>query len=165
LDFFLIFLFLLFRGRTRKRFLVKFRLGCNLQDFNFFDLESRRTRENDLPVQPGVVGVRVAKLSGAGICVAAIVNPNVNSATKTWTKFGITTDRPFLRFSFQRKSPCRDVVRILHREKKLFRLLSALKRLSSSPYFPLCTRDSHSTGLKPPKMFPFVSKITVRVFA
>jgi hypothetical protein len=37
--------------------------------------------------------------------------------------------------------------------------------LSSFPYLPLCVRDSHSTGVKPPKTFPAVSKTTVRVFA
>jgi hypothetical protein len=32
-------------------------------------------------------------------------------------------------------------------------------------HFPLCAHDSHSIGVKPPKMFPFPSKITIRVFA
>jgi hypothetical protein len=36
--------------------------------------------------------------------------------------------------------------------------------LSSILHFPFHASDSDSTGVKPPKMFPSVSKITVRVF-
>jgi hypothetical protein len=46
-------------------------------------------------------------------------------------------------------------------KRKLFKLGSALWR---SLVFPFHFRDFHSTGVNPPKLFPFVSKITVRVF-
>jgi hypothetical protein len=57
----------------------------------------------------------------------------------------------------QRKSPRREVVLIISVKRKLFRFGSAL-------FFPFFG-DSHSTGMKPLKMFPSVSKITVSVFA
>jgi hypothetical protein len=41
--------------------------------------------------------------------------------------------------------------------RKLFALSSAFGKFD--------LRDSQDTGVKPPKTFPFVSKITVRVFA
>jgi hypothetical protein len=43
------------------QFYVKYCLGCELEDINFFDLEILRTRENDLPVQSGVSDVRAVK--------------------------------------------------------------------------------------------------------
>jgi hypothetical protein len=42
---------------------VKCYLGYNLEDFDFFDLEIPRTRENNIRGQSGVVGVNDAKLS------------------------------------------------------------------------------------------------------
>jgi hypothetical protein len=50
-------------------------------------------------------------------------------------------------------------------KRKLHRLWSAFKQLFSVPPFPFDGRDSHFTGVKPPKTFPFMSKITLRVFA
>jgi hypothetical protein len=40
-----------------KRKIVMCCLSCNLEDFDFLDLEIRRTRENDFRVQSGVIGV------------------------------------------------------------------------------------------------------------
>jgi hypothetical protein len=72
-------------------------------------LETPQTRENDFPVQSGVVGVRDAKGSGTvGVCVAVIKNRNV-TATKAWTSFWVTTDSLVLLLGLQRKSPRRDV--------------------------------------------------------
>jgi hypothetical protein len=45
-------------------------------------------------------------------------------------------------------------------KRKLFILGSALQHCRQLPF-----RDSHSTGVKPPKMFLFVSSINIRVFA
>jgi hypothetical protein len=55
-------------------------LGCNLEDLDFFDLEIIRTRENDPPVQPGVVGVSDAKRSP--IPGAAVIG-NINVTTSS----------------------------------------------------------------------------------
>jgi hypothetical protein len=91
-------------------------LPSDLEDLDFLDLEIPRTCENER-AESGVVGVSVAKGSAtAGVCVAVIENSNV--IPKEWTRFGITPDCPLLGFGLQRKSPRRDVVRILQREKK-----------------------------------------------
>jgi hypothetical protein len=53
-------------------------------------------------------------------------------------------------------------------KRKLFKLGSALKQLlfpSASLAVSSLSSDSHSTGVKPPKMFPSVSSMNVRVFA
>jgi hypothetical protein len=93
----------------------------DFEDFNFFELEIHRTRENRLPVQSGIVNVNISgaiKISQiVGVCVAVIGNTNV---TKVWTQSGMTKDCPVLLFGIQRKSSRRDVVRILQREKKTF---------------------------------------------
>jgi hypothetical protein len=80
-------------------------------------LEILRTREKRLPDLSGVVGVIVVKVASeaVGACVAVIVNPNV---PKDWTFLGITTDYHVILSGLQRKSPRRDVVRILQREKE-----------------------------------------------
>jgi hypothetical protein len=97
---------------------VKWWLVCDLEDFNFFDFDFLRTRENDVPGQSGVVGVNGAQVTPtAGACVSVIVNNNV---LNVWTEFGITNDCPALLVGSQRKSPRRDVVRILQREKETF---------------------------------------------
>jgi hypothetical protein len=131
--------------------------GClvhDLENFDFFNLEIARTRENRLPAQSGVVGVSVAKGSvTADVCVAVIGN---NHATKVWTASGTTKDCLVFVCGNQRKSARRDVVRIRQREKET--LLAVIH-----PGLEL-RGDSHSTGVNPPKMFPSVSKITVSVF-
>jgi hypothetical protein len=124
-------------------------LPSDLEDLDFLDLETLPTRENDLLVQSGVVGVSAAKPSvTVGVCVAVIENSNVTSnskpyvafgittdcdqpitTTKTWTAFGITPDCPVLLFGLQRKSPRRDVVRILQREKKTFPTVIRLRMI------------------------------------
>jgi hypothetical protein len=73
---------------------VKSGLLCDFENFNFFDLEILRTRENDVIVQAGVVRLSVAKESGTeGVCVALIGNNNVRRrTTKVWTGFEITID-------------------------------------------------------------------------
>jgi hypothetical protein len=81
-----------------------------------------RTRENDFPVQFGVVDVRLAKGSGS-VYVAVIGNINVRtsftpSSTKKWTSIETTPNSLMLLFSLQWKFPRREVVRILQREKK-----------------------------------------------
>jgi hypothetical protein len=63
-------------------------LCCNLEDFDFFDSEIRRTRVNDLPVQSNFVGVSEAKRSViAAACFAVIGNTNIRTIpTKAWTQ-------------------------------------------------------------------------------
>jgi hypothetical protein len=80
-------------------------------------VEILRTRENDMRLQSGVVGLMIAKENVAlGACFAVIGNSN--PTTKPWTVSGITTDGVLLLFSHQRKSRRRDVVRILQRDKE-----------------------------------------------
>jgi hypothetical protein len=94
----------------------KYCLVCDFEDFNFFDLQILRTCENDSPAKSSVVGVSGAKGSPTeGVCVAVTANKNVR---KVWTASGITIDCPMLLFGLQCKSPGRDVVGILQREKK-----------------------------------------------
>jgi hypothetical protein len=50
-------------------------------------------------------------------------------------------------------------------KRKLRKLSSPLKQLFSFQCFLFHTDDSHFTGVKPPKTFPSVSAIKVRVFA
>jgi hypothetical protein len=80
----------------------------------------------------------------------------IGNTNVTWegTPSGYTTACDGLLFGLQRKSPGRDFVRILQREKKFWRPGSALSRLS----------ESHFSGMKPPKMFLPMSKSTVSVF-
>jgi hypothetical protein len=93
-------------------------LGGDFEHLDLLHSELLQTHENGAPVQSGIVGVIVAKPSPTtGVCVAVIANINV-TITKAWTLTGITIDCPVLHFGLQRKSPRRDVVRILHREKK-----------------------------------------------
>jgi hypothetical protein len=74
-----------------------------------------RTREKRFPYQSGVVRVTVAKLSvTVSVCVAVIGHTNVE---KVWTPSVRTPDCRVLLFGLQRKSPRREVVRILQREK------------------------------------------------
>jgi hypothetical protein len=95
---------------------VKSCLVCDLEDFDFFNLEIPPTREKDNLIQSGVIRVSDAKASATvNICVAVIGNSNV---IKVWTSFGITNDCPILHFVLQRKSPRPDIVRILQRENK-----------------------------------------------
>jgi hypothetical protein len=49
-------------------------------------------------------------------------------------------------------------------KRKLFRLSFALQQFELS-FQKFGVRNSHFTAVNPPKMFPFLSKITVRVFA
>jgi hypothetical protein len=57
----------------KKKICMKCCLLCNLEDFDFFDLEMLRPRENDALGQSGVVGVREAKVREIdGVCVAVI---------------------------------------------------------------------------------------------
>jgi hypothetical protein len=80
--------------------------GClvrDLEDFDFFDLETRQTRENHPPVQSSVVGVSGAKSSPTvGVCATVIGNRHV---IKAWTPFGLTNDCLLFLCGFQRKSP------------------------------------------------------------
>jgi hypothetical protein len=77
---------------------------------------------------------------------------------KTWISFRITNDCLVLCFRLQCKWSSRNIVRILHCEKKLFWLSSAFQWLASSPCFSFHTRDSLSTRVNPQKIFPVVSK-------
>jgi hypothetical protein len=79
--------------------------------------------------------------------------------------FGIAVDRELLPFRRQGEFPRRDAVRIFSCESKLRRLSSPLEQLFSFAYLPFHSRDSHSTGVKLPKMVPSVSRMTIRVFA
>jgi hypothetical protein len=54
---FSIFSFSPFWSRSRTEFVWKCCSVCDFEDFNFFDLESLRTRKKRLPIQFGVVGV------------------------------------------------------------------------------------------------------------
>jgi hypothetical protein len=102
----------------KNRIWVKSCLLCNLEDFNFFDLEKYRTRENDLLGQSGVVDVRAAQMSvTVSVCVAVIINKN---AIEIWITIGTILDCLVLVFGLQRKFLRRNVVRILQREKKTF---------------------------------------------
>jgi hypothetical protein len=127
----------------------------DFENFNFLHLEMRRTREKRFPVQSGVVGVVLAKAVSVTIGGCAAVIPNTN-VTKVWTAFGITIDCVVPFFGLQRKSPRREVVRILQCEKETLQTRVAFS-------FPELL-ESHITGVNPPNMFPFVSRITVRVF-
>jgi hypothetical protein len=131
--FFLIFLFS--RFLTSRRVCLKGCLVCDLEDFDVFDLEFPRTRENDKLVQFGVVGVRAAKGSvTVGVCAAVIGNSH---SIKVWTPFGITRDCLVLLFRLQRKSPRRDVVRILQREKKTLLTVIRLYAVILVPPLPV----------------------------
>jgi hypothetical protein len=68
------------------RICVKICLLCDVENFNFFHLEILRTRENDVIVQSGVVGVSAAKGSETvGVYVAVIVNINIRrTIAKAW---------------------------------------------------------------------------------
>jgi hypothetical protein len=102
-------------------------------------------RHNRRPVESGVLGVNEAKASvTAGVCVPVIGNMNVPS--NAW---GANLLAGMLCGFFGVKM-------------KFFRVSSAFQQLFS--LFQLLV-ESHSTGVKPPKTFPFVSKITIRVFA
>jgi hypothetical protein len=58
-------------------------LVCDLEDFNFFDFEIPRARENHQPVQSGIIRVKEVKGSETvGACVAVIRNTHT---TKLWT--------------------------------------------------------------------------------
>jgi hypothetical protein len=60
------------------RIYMKSRLLCDFENFNFFDLEDIRTRENDVIMYSDVVGVSAAKGSATmSVCIAVIVNINV----------------------------------------------------------------------------------------
>jgi hypothetical protein len=74
-------------------------LPSDFEDLDFLDLEILRTRENDLPVQSGVVGVKVAKGSETEVCVGVIGNTNA-TIPKDWTLFGITRECLVLLFGF-----------------------------------------------------------------
>jgi hypothetical protein len=89
----------------------------DFEHFNFLHLEPRRTCERNRPIQSGVFGVTAAKGPSLteGVCVAIIGNTNV---PKVWTVEEITIDCHVLLFGLQRKSPRRDVGRILQREKE-----------------------------------------------
>jgi hypothetical protein len=53
-------------------------LVCDLEDFDFPHCETLRIRENNFPVQAGVVCVRGAKATATvGVCVAVTGNTNV----------------------------------------------------------------------------------------
>jgi hypothetical protein len=119
-----------------KKICVKCCLGCDFEDFNLCDFEIPRTREKDAILHSSVVGVGHAKIVSvtAGACVAVIANNNVTiiiRITKAWTILGVTKDCPMLLFSLQRKSPRRDVVRILQREKKTLQTVIRLQMLTS----------------------------------
>jgi heme exporter protein D len=81
-------------------------------------LELGRTREKCVPSQSGVVGVTFAKVLSVTVGVCIAVSFNTETARKVWTAAGITTDCLVLHFLLQRKTPRRDVVRILQREKE-----------------------------------------------
>jgi hypothetical protein len=90
----------------------------DFEHFNFLPLEFSPTREKHLPVQSGVVGVTATKVhSVTKVFVALIRNSDV---IKPWTPAGMTNDCIVLPLGFQRKSPRREVVRILQREKETF---------------------------------------------
>jgi hypothetical protein len=93
-------------------------LDSDFEHLNFLHLERLRTRENRVISQSGVVRVSVAKVISVtvSVCVAVIVNSNV--ITKLCTVNGTTKDCAAFLFGLQRKSPRRDVVRILQREKE-----------------------------------------------
>jgi hypothetical protein len=117
-----------FRRRKRAGFTGKRYLGCDFEDFDFFDLEIRRTREKCLPIQSGVVGVIVAKEPSEtiGVCVAVILN--CNATRKRESNSRSATDCQLLLFGFQRKSPCQEVVRIFQRENKI--LLTVIRLIT-----------------------------------
>jgi hypothetical protein len=120
--------FLVFAILNTQRVCLKGCLVCNLEDFDFFDLEIVRTRENDILFQSGVVGVTSAKLSvTVGVCVAIVENTDVTTTPEAWTESGNTPDCLVLPFDLQRKSLRRDAVRILQRENKTLLTVIRLK--------------------------------------
>jgi hypothetical protein len=125
----------------------------HLEDFDFPHLEILRTREDDVAVQSGVVGVRDAKASATGgICAAVIVNKHVTNswtlqanivnphATKQWTMRVITTDCEILILGPHCELPRRDVVWIFQREKKT--LQAAVAFPLPTPRLPLQRREA-----------------------
>jgi hypothetical protein len=91
-------------------------LFCDLEDFDLLHAEMLRACENRVLLQSDVIAVNDPKRSEtSGASIALIGNINV---TKVWTQSGITPDCPPLHFGLQPKSPRRDVVRILQREKE-----------------------------------------------
>jgi hypothetical protein len=127
-------------------------------------LKTPRTGEKLRPVQSGVVGVTAAEerdTGGAGVSV--IVNMNVSPSvptTQEWTP--VETTIGCLLFGPQCKPTVRDVL-IVQREKKNFQtfinLLDIKHRESILPgRLPL-----HQC--KPTEDVPFVSSMSVRVFA
>jgi hypothetical protein len=135
----------------------------DFENFNFLGSETLRTGEKRVPAQSGVVGVPFAKVESVtvAVCAAAIGNTNVN-------KCGPQLERQSIASSFfsvfNANLRAEKLCGFFSVKMKLFRLGSALEQLFSFPFFPFHTRDSHSTGVNPPKMFPSVSKITVSVF-
>jgi hypothetical protein len=92
--FFFNFLIFLIPEAEKSKIYIKTCSVCNLEDFNFFDLEIQRTWENEIVVQSGVVGVTDAKGSETvGVCVAVMGNINVTT-TKAWTPSGLTIFSP-----------------------------------------------------------------------
>jgi hypothetical protein len=117
------------------RICVKSCLLCDLEDFNFFDLEKFRTGENNTIVQFGVFHIRVAKgTETAGVCVATIGNGNARCiTTKAWCFM--------LAFN-----------------------ANLLGEIAIFPEFQVSQPDPRFTGVKSPKICPLLSKITVRAF-
>jgi hypothetical protein len=104
-------------GTARKHDLRKGDLVRDFENFNFLHVEIRRTREKRGRVQSGVVRVTVAKVASVAVTLSVAAIGNINVA-KVWTGVETTIDCVVLLFSLQRKSPRRDFVRILQREKE-----------------------------------------------
>jgi hypothetical protein len=137
--------------------------GClrtNLENINFLHLEMCQTCEKSVTTlisdDAGVVDLPFTRATSESlpICIAVVENGNV---TETWTQVRTTTD--CIPVGFHRKSPRRDVVRILQREKEtlqtrvdlvLFRSPRLpLQRSESTENIPICVQN-HSQSVPVP---------------
>jgi hypothetical protein len=70
----------------------------NLEYFDFFDSEIPQTRENDVRVQSGVVGVEAKATVIPGVCVTLILESNTIATAKDWTAWPMTFECGMLLF-------------------------------------------------------------------
>jgi hypothetical protein len=94
--------------------------------------------------------------NAATVAVTVNINVRILTATKAWISFGMTLNCPVLHLDLQHKSPHRNVVG---------RFVIHLQAVVFLPSLSFHTRNSHFSGVEPPKIFPFMSKITVSMFA